>query len=99
MIIPILIASMFIAASAVAGLAFSRHLITLMLAIELILVSATVLLVYFFAASEAGSVGVLLLFAIWSIAAAEAIVALAFYAFMRQRGIDFDLSKLNRMKW
>ncbi|MEM0147266.1 MAG: hypothetical protein QXR85_01605 [Candidatus Micrarchaeaceae archaeon] len=98
--IVILIASLFIAAGAIVGMIFSRHFIIIMLAVEMLLIAAIVLLVSFFATStNPSSSGIMLLFLIWAIAAAEAIVALAFYAFMKSRGISFDISKLNEMKW
>ncbi|VVB77483.1 NAD(P)H-quinone oxidoreductase subunit 4L, chloroplastic [uncultured archaeon] len=85
---------------AVAALTTNRHFVMIMLAIELIFISSTLLLVSFFAAgSTATGDPATMLVAIWSVAAAEVIAAVTFYVFMRSKGMDFDITKLSRMKW
>ncbi len=87
-------------AIAVAGIASHKNLIVIMLGIELILVASTIVLVYFFAYGPAHSPdGIIALFSIWSVASAEIIAVIAFYVYMKSRGIPFDVSKLSRMKW
>ena len=85
---------------AMAGLATDRHFIVIMLGIELILVASTLALVAFFDASSPVNPGAMvLLISIWSVAAVEIITLITFYVYMKFRRIDFDVSKLTKMKW
>ncbi len=96
----VLFTSLLIVAAAIAGLLTSRHFVLLFLSVELIFIASIVLLVYFFAFSSSPSgEGLMLLFAIWAIAAAETIVLITFYVFMKHFGFDFDVSKLKELKW
>ncbi len=83
-----------------AGLASDRHFIVIMLGIELILIASTIALVGFFDFQKAQNPGaVVMLFALWSVAAVEIITLVTFYLYMRFRGVDFDVAKLSKMKW
>ncbi len=85
---------------AMAGLATDRHFIVIMLGIELILIASTIALVAFFEANNTVNPGAMvLLISIWSVAAVEIITLITFYVYMKFRRIDFDVSKLTRMKW
>ncbi|MGC8676308.1 MAG: hypothetical protein ACP5T3_02210 [Candidatus Micrarchaeia archaeon] len=96
----LVLAASLMASGAIAGIIFSRHFVLLMLAVETLLVASTILLISFFSAStRPDSAGIMLLFSIWAIAAAEAMLAITFYLAMRSRGFGFDTSKLDEMKW
>jgi NADH:ubiquinone oxidoreductase subunit K len=83
-----------------AGIALERHLIVILLAVEVIFIGSTVALVGFFSTSSAPSPdAVIMLFAIFSVAAAEVITLVTFYIYMKYKGIDFDVTKLSRLKW
>ena len=62
----------------IAGLASSRNIIIMLLSTEVMLLSASLVAVTFFSFNTPGSI-LPLLFAIWSIAAAEVIMIMAFY--------------------
>ena len=85
----------------IAGIAADRHFIVIMLAIELMFAASTVMLVAFFAAGSSGNSpdAVTMLFAIFSVAAAEIIAVVSFYVYMKHNGIAFDVSKLSEMRW
>ena len=94
-----LVAGFAILAIALAAVAAERHLVLIILAIELIFLSSTVLLVYFFAERGVESAeAVLLLSAIWAVAAVEAMALITFYAYMKASGQRFDVSLLSRIK-
>ncbi len=83
-----------------AGIAADRHLIVIMLSVELIFAASVVALTGFFASQ--GSVSqyaITMLFSIFAVAAVEIITVIAFYVYMKHYGIEFDISKLSRMKW
>lgn len=83
-----------------AGIASDRHFIVIMLAVELILVASTVALVSFFSYAKASSADpVMMLFSIFAVAAAEIVTVVTFYVYMKHHGVDFDISKLSKMKW
>lgn len=83
-----------------AGIAADRHLIVIMLAVELILVASTVALVGFFSYGQSPNPdAVLMLFSIFAVAAVEVITVITFYVYMKHHGIEFDVSKLSRLKW
>jgi NADH:ubiquinone oxidoreductase subunit K len=84
----------------IAGIAADRHFVVIMLGIELMFAASTVLLIGFFSWRDAASPdAALMLFAIFSVAAAEIITLISFYIYMKHNGIDFDVSKLSRLKW
>jgi len=36
---------------------------------------------------------------LWAVAAVEIITLITFYAYMKSRGFDFDITKLSKLKW
>jgi len=86
-----------LAAAGISGIIFSRNFVAIMLAVELIIISGIVITVSFINASTAA--GAMLLISLWAIAAAEAIATVTLYAFMKARGSNFRVDKLNLLKW
>lgn len=85
---------------ALAGIATDRHLIAIMLAVELIFLSSTVALLTFLSSNQnADSSGIMLLLSIWSVAAVEIIALIAFCVYIKGSGFSFDVSKLSKMRW
>ncbi len=83
-----------------AGIATDRHLVVIMLAVELIFAASMIALVSFFSYPGKASPGaVLMMFAIFTVAAAEIITVITFYVYMKRGGIDFDVTKLSKLKW
>lgn len=83
-----------------AAIAAERHLVLIMLAIELIFVGSTIALVSFFSyTSPANPDAVLMLFSIFAVAAVEIITVITFYVYMKYRGVEFDVTKLSKLKW
>lgn len=83
-----------------AGIASDRHLIVIMLSVELIFMASIVLLVGIFSySSKPNSDAVMMLFAIFSVAAVEVITVISFYMYMRHNRIEFDVTKLSKLKW
>jgi NADH-quinone oxidoreductase subunit K len=83
-----------------AGIATDRHLVVIMLAVELIFVASIIALVSFFSyGSQSNPDAVLMLFAIFTVAAVEIITVITFYVYMKRSGIEFDVAKLSRLKW
>lgn len=85
---------------AFAGIATDKHFIVIMLAIELILASSTILLVLFFSSNATPNPDALaMLVSIWAVAAVEIITLITFYVYMKYRDIGFDVTKLSKLKW
>ena len=83
-----------------AGIASDRHFVAIILAIEVILIAGIIALVSFFTSAGTASAGpILMLIAIWAVAATEIIVLITFYVYMKYNGISFDITKLSKMKW
>ena len=83
-----------------AGIAADRHLIVIMLSVELIFAASIVALTGFFAArGSASPYAVTMLLSIFAVAAVEVMAVIAFYVYMRHYGVEFDMSKLSKMKW
>lgn len=99
-IIFLLVLSFVILGIALSGIATDRHFFIIMLAIELILVSSTIVLVTFFSYSQNPDPNaVLMLISIWAVAAVEIITLITFYVYMKHLHVEFDVTKLSRMKW
>ena len=85
---------------AFAGIASDKHFVIILLGIELILVASTILLVTFFEYSSTPNPGALImLVSIWAVAAVEIITLITFYLYMKERNVDFDVTKLSKMRW
>ena len=96
----VFIASVALVAVALAGIIVGRHFVFTILGIELILVaSATMLVAFFSFANSSNPEVVTMLVGIWAVAAAEAIGMMTLYICMKSYGMDFDTSKLSRLKW
>ncbi|MGC8629024.1 MAG: hypothetical protein ACP5T4_02325 [Candidatus Micrarchaeia archaeon] len=96
----LLATSLLVFSGAAAALFFVRHFALVILSIELMFVASTLLLVSFFTfMANPGSDGIMLLFSLWAIAAAEAMALITFYIFMKSKGFNFDIRNLNRLKW
>ncbi len=81
----------------VAGIATSRHLAIMIMSVEVVLVAATLAATAFFYFSATGAI-LPLLFTIWSIAAAEAMMLIVFYRFMARSEVSLDVTKLSELK-
>ncbi len=83
-----------------AGIASDRHLVVIMLCVELIFVASIVILVGTFSyGKNPNPDAVMMLFAIFAVAAAEVITVIAFYMYMKHNRIEFDVTKLSKLKW
>ena len=92
--------SMVIVGIALAGIASDKHFVVIMLAVELIFAASTIALVSFFSYSTTPSPSaVIMLISIWAVAAVEIITVVTFYIYMKYLGVDFDVTKLSKMKW
>ncbi len=80
------------------GVAISRHFILMIISVEMMLVAGTILAVSFFSYLLPGSAIVVLLFAIWSVAAIEIISLIVFYRYMSKENLSLDVSKLSKLK-
>jgi NADH:ubiquinone oxidoreductase subunit K len=71
-----------------------------MLSVELIFVASIIALIGFFSYNQAVNPdAVIMLIAVFAVAAVEVIAVITFYVYMKHRGIDFDVSKLSKLKW
>ena len=63
-------------------------------------VASAIALVSFFSYGAVPNQGaIVMLISIWAVAAAEIITLVTFYVYMKSRRIDFDVTRLSRMKW
>lgn len=100
MISYLLLAAVGLLAVALAGIITDRHFVVIMLAVELMFVSSSILLIYFFAyASNPDASVVPMMISIWAVAAVEVIALITFYVYMKSRGFDFDVTRLSKLKW
>ncbi|MFI5412325.1 MAG: NADH-quinone oxidoreductase subunit NuoK [Candidatus Micrarchaeales archaeon] len=81
----------------VAGVVASRHFIVMILSIEIALASAALLATIFYYTNTNGNI-MLLLFAIWSIAATEAIALVSFYRYLVKYEASLDVTKLSKLR-
>ncbi len=99
-VIDIFVLSLALLSVGLAGIATDRHLIVIMLSIELIFVASLIALVGFFSSSPVPNPdAVIMLLSIFAVAAAEIITVVTFYVYMKHREADFDVRKLSKMKW
>ncbi|MDE1861061.1 MAG: NADH-quinone oxidoreductase subunit K [Candidatus Micrarchaeota archaeon] len=83
-----------------AGIASDRHLIVIVLGVELILVASIISLVGFFTYSQPQNTdAIAMLLALFVVAAVEVIAVITFYVHMKSMNVDFDVTKLSRLKW
>lgn len=81
----------------VAGIVSSRNVVIMLLSTEVILLSASFMAVVFFNFNINGSI-VPLLFTIWSIAAAEAIMVVVFYRYLVGSKASLDIKSLSKLR-
>lgn len=93
----VVLLGMLVFAIGAAGVVASRHFVMIILSMEVMLVAATILAVGFFYYYADGSI-VLLLFAIWAIAAVEVIALIAFYQYMLKEESSMDVTSLSRLR-
>lgn len=84
-------------AMGVVGVAATRNFLIMILSAEISLAAATLLATTFFYYNTYGNI-LALLFAIWTIAAAEAIALVAFYRYITRFEMSMDVTKLSRLK-
>ncbi len=82
----------------IVGIAATRHFIIMLLAVEIALVAATLLATAFYYFNTPSGNIMLLLFAIWTIAASEAIVLIAFYRYLARFEASLDVTKLSKFR-
>jgi NADH:ubiquinone oxidoreductase subunit K len=81
----------------ISGVAASRNFIVMMLSIEIAIVAATLLATVIFTAG--GQAGIMqLLFALFTIAAAEVMTLIVFYRYLSRYELSMDVAKLSRLK-
>jgi NADH-quinone oxidoreductase subunit K len=81
----------------ISGVAASRNFIVMMLSIEVSIVAATLLAVAVFRYGAPGNIMVLL-FALWAVAAAEVIVLIVFYRYLSRYELSMDVTRLSRLR-
>jgi NADH-quinone oxidoreductase subunit K len=81
----------------VVGIAVTRNFLIMILSAEISLAAATLLAATFFYYNTYGNI-LMLLFAIWTIAAAEAITLGAFYRYLSKFETSMDVTKLSKLK-
>ncbi len=95
----ILAAAVVLLGIALAGIVTDRHFVAIMLAVELMFISSSILLVYFFYYAQNPDASVLpMIVSIWSVAAVEVIALITFYVYMKSRGFDFNVAKLSKLR-
>ncbi len=80
----------------IVGLTATKHFVLMILSIELALLASTLLATIFFYITANADI-MTLLFAIWAIAATEAIAMVAFYRYISKYEASMDISKLSRL--
>ena len=94
-----LAAALALFAIGLSGIVASRHFVVMILSSEVILVSAIIAAAAFFSSATAGDGSfIVLVLTIWAIAGAEIIVLVSFYTRMKSMNVDFDVSKLNKLR-
>ena len=82
----------------VAGIVATRHFLLMILSIEIALVASALLATtMYFSVAGQGNI-MLLLFSIWTIAAAEAIALVYFYRYLARYETSLDVAKLSRLR-
>lgn len=80
-----------------AGVAATRHFLLMIIAVEISLVASTLLATAFFTINGGGNI-MLLLFALWAIAAVEAIALVSFYRYISKYESNLDVTRLSRLR-
>ncbi|MDE1855655.1 MAG: hypothetical protein KGH49_00220 [Candidatus Micrarchaeota archaeon] len=89
---------MFVVAG-LAGAVASRHFVVTILSLELVFAgSITALAGYFTYSPAISGTFFTILLSIWTVASVEVVGLVAFYVYMKNKVIDFDLKKLTQLK-
>lgn len=81
----------------IAGIAASRHFIIMMLSAEVAIIAGTLLATVFFYYSNPSDI-VIMLIALWSVAAAEVIALVTFYRYLAKEELSMDVTKLSKLR-
>jgi NADH:ubiquinone oxidoreductase subunit K len=81
----------------IAGIASNRNLLIMILSIEVSLISATTFVISLYAGGYYGY-AVLFIFAVWALAAVEAITLIVLYQELARREMGLDVSKLSKLR-
>jgi NADH:ubiquinone oxidoreductase subunit K len=81
----------------ISGILASRNFIIMMLSIEIMIISSTVVALSVFYFVSSGNI-VILLLVIWSAASAEAMALVAFYRYMTKGQASLDVTKLSKLR-
>ncbi len=81
----------------IAGIAASRHFVVMILSVEILLVGSSLLALSSYAYIATGQI-LVLLFAIWSIAALEVIALVVFYRYLAKLEVSMNVTKLMKYK-
>lgn len=81
----------------IAGVAASRHFVVMILSVEIILVASALLAISSYAYIANGQI-LVLLFAIWSIAALEVMALVVFYRYLARLELSMNVAKLMKYK-
>jgi NADH:ubiquinone oxidoreductase subunit K len=81
----------------IAGMVSSKHFLVMILSIELSLIAATTFVISFYSGGYSGY-AMVFLFAVWAIAAVEAISLIIFYQELIRRGMGLDVTKMSKIR-
>ncbi|MGC8651753.1 MAG: NADH-quinone oxidoreductase subunit K [Candidatus Micrarchaeia archaeon] len=93
----VLMLSFAIISVGLAGVAATRHFIIMVVAVELMLLGSALLALSLFHYYAQGNI-LLLLLAIWSIAAIEVMAAVVLYRYMEREELSLDVRKLSKLR-
>lgn len=81
----------------IAGVVASRHFVVMVLSIEVMLVSSSLVAMSLYSYLFTGEI-LPLLFVIWAIAALDVIALVVFYRYLAKLKVSLDVTKLNRLR-
>jgi NADH:ubiquinone oxidoreductase subunit K len=81
----------------VAGVVASRHFVIMVLSIEVILVSSSMIAISAYSYLSGGDI-LSLIFVIWAIAALDVIALVVFYRYLAKMKVSLDVTRLNRLR-
>ncbi|MGC8622535.1 MAG: NADH-quinone oxidoreductase subunit K [Candidatus Micrarchaeia archaeon] len=97
LLMPFVLLSFAMFSIGLAGIISSKHAVIIVLSSEVGLVASMLFLLSFFAYySQGNALG--LLFSIWSIMSAEAIMLIVFYRYLAKAEMSLDISKLSKYR-
>lgn len=81
----------------VAGVVASKHFVIMVLSIEVMLVSSSMVAISVYSYLSGGEI-LPLLFVIWAIAALDVIALVVFYRYLAKMKVSLDVTRLNRLR-